>query len=130
MAPGRIRAQDENDKASSRVGSAGYCFWRPQYFWKPLSQQPVFMQRDCRKPQLVTQVDIEPRSRLLLQTAMQVFCSPLHRMGAATAASMQSRPSPITSAVIRESMASFMRLSISHCRLILFGNTAIKLLLR
>ena len=49
------------------------------------------MQSDCRKPQLVTQVEIELRSRLLLQAAMQVFCSPLHRIGAAAAASIQSK---------------------------------------
>lgn len=111
-------------------GSADYCFKRPQYFWTPLSQQPVFMQSDCRKPQLVTQVEIEPRSRLLLQTAMQVFCSPLHRMGAATAASMQSTPRPINPAAMSESMTSFMRLSISHCTLILFDNCARTLILR
>jgi hypothetical protein len=111
-------------------GSADYCFKRPQYFWTPLSQQPVFMQSDCRKPQLVTQVEIEPRSGLLLQTAMQVFCSPLHRMGAANAASMQSRPRPINAAATSESMTGFMRMSISHCTLILFDNCARTLILR
>jgi hypothetical protein len=68
-----------------RKGGEDYCFKRPQYFWKPLSQQPVFMHRDRRKPQFVTQVDSDPRSGLLLQFAIQVFCSPLHRIGAANA---------------------------------------------
>jgi hypothetical protein len=54
----------------------------PQYLCRPLSQQPVFMHADWRRPQLVRQFDTDARSRLLLQVAMQVFCSPLHRIGA------------------------------------------------
>jgi len=41
------------------------------------------MHIDWRAPQLVTQIAIVARSGLLLQFAIQVFCSPLHRMGAA-----------------------------------------------
>jgi len=40
------------------------------------------MHADWRTPQLVTQVDIDERSRLFLQAAIQVFSSPLQRIGA------------------------------------------------
>jgi len=63
-----------------------YCFKRPQYFWMPLSQQPFFMHADWRTPQLVMQIDSVERSGFFLQLLMQMVCSPLHRMGAATAA--------------------------------------------
>ena len=95
-----------------------------------MSQQPVFMQSDWRKPQLVRQVDIEPRSRLLLQAARQVFCSPLHRMGAATATSMQRRQKPNMTAPKRESMSGFMLLPIAQGSLLAFDNQAVSLILR
>src|SRR5689334_11258353 len=72
----------------------GYCFKRPQYFCKPLPQQPVLMHIDWRAPQLVTQIGIVERSGLLLQFAMQIFCSPLQRMGAAAAIWCQNGTRP------------------------------------
>ena len=49
------------------------------------------MQADWRNPQLVTQADIEERSRLFLQAAMHVFSSPLQRIGAEKAGAFESR---------------------------------------
>jgi len=49
------------------------------------------MQVDCRAPQFVTQIDRNVRSGFFLQFAMHVFCSPLHRIGAADAVCGQSR---------------------------------------
>jgi hypothetical protein len=49
------------------------------------------MHADRRSPQLVTQVDIDERSRLFLQAAMQVFSSPLQRIGAENAGTAESR---------------------------------------
>jgi hypothetical protein len=43
------------------------------------------MQYDWRAPQAVTQAGIADRSGFLLQLAMQIFCSPLQRMGTANA---------------------------------------------
>jgi hypothetical protein len=40
---------------------------------------------------LVTQTDVEERSRLFLQAAMHVFSSPLHRIGAEKADAPESR---------------------------------------
>ena len=77
-----------------------YCLRRPQYRCGPLSQQPVFMQAERRTPQLVTHVDMDARLGLLLQLAMQVFSSPLHRIGAAVAASGQNRAAPRRMAAI------------------------------
>jgi len=99
---------------SGRGEGAPYCFNKPQYFWKPLSQQPVFMHSDWRKPQLVRQIDIELRSAALLQFAMQIFCSPLHRIGAANAAWEKNMASPNKVATRRESKSAFMPASITH----------------
>jgi hypothetical protein len=49
------------------------------------------MHDDWRSPQLVTQVDIDERSRLFLQAAMQSFSSPLQRIGAENACTIESR---------------------------------------
>jgi len=62
------------------------------------------MHADRRSPQLVTQVDIDERSRLFLQAAMQVFSSPLQRIGAENAGMGESRATATeiaTSAAIR-----------------------------
>lgn len=80
---------------------------RPQYRWGPLFQQPVFMQAELRKPQLVRHVGIDDRSRLFLQAAMHVFSSPLHRIGAAPAGRAQKRAIPTMKAAnIRRAMRS------------------------
>jgi hypothetical protein len=68
-----------------------YCLRSPQYLCGPLSQQPDFMQADWRSPQLVRQVDIDERSRLFLQAAIQIFSSPLQRIGAEKAGASGSR---------------------------------------
>jgi hypothetical protein len=68
-----------------------YCLRSPQYLCGPLSQQPDFIQADWRNPQLVTQVDSDERSRLFLQAAMQIFSSPLQRIGAEKAGAAASR---------------------------------------
>jgi hypothetical protein len=62
------------------------------------------MHADRRSPQLVTQVDIDERSRLFLQAAMQVFSSPLQRIGAENAGMAECRATATeiaTSAAIR-----------------------------
>jgi len=62
------------------------------------------MHADRRSPQLVTQVDIDERSRLFLQAAMQVFSSPLQRIGAENAGMAKGRATATeiaTSAAIR-----------------------------
>jgi hypothetical protein len=43
------------------------------------------MQIDWRAPQFVTHIDRNERSGFFLQFAMQMFCSPLHRIGTASA---------------------------------------------
>lgn len=93
-----------------------YCFKTPQYFWMPLSQQPVFMHTDWRRPQLVMQTESVDRSGFFLQLVMQAVCSPLHRMGAATTAGGKSRTraartaevATIIRAAARESTGRFM----------------------
>ena len=72
-----------------------YCFKRPQYFWAPVSQQPVFLHNDWRAPQLVTQIDNIERSGFFWQATIQRFCSPLHRIGTARTDWEQSRARPI-----------------------------------
>jgi len=49
------------------------------------------MHADWRIPQLVTQVDIDERSRLFLHAATHVFSSPLQRIGAEKAGAAESR---------------------------------------
>jgi hypothetical protein len=49
------------------------------------------MHADWRSPQLVRHVDIDERSRLFLQAAMQVFSSPLQRIGAEKTGAAESR---------------------------------------
>jgi hypothetical protein len=71
-----------------------YCFKRPQYFWVPLSQQPVFLHIALRTPQLVTQIDMVDLSGFFLQLLMQMLSSPLHRMGAARTVWAQSNAIP------------------------------------
>jgi len=56
------------------------------------------MQVDCRAPQFVTQIDRNVRSGFFLQFAMHVFCSPLHRIGAAGAVCGQSKLSAVAAA--------------------------------
>jgi hypothetical protein len=56
------------------------------------------MQVACRAPQLVMQTEIEGRLGILLQLAIQTFCSPLHFIGWASAAGEQSSHSPATAA--------------------------------
>ena len=50
-----------------------------------------FHAADWRSPQLVRQVDIDDRSRLFLQAAIQIFSSPLQRIGAEKAGAAESR---------------------------------------
>jgi hypothetical protein len=89
---------------------ADYCLSRPQYLCGPLSQHPDFMHADWRSPQLVTQVDIDERSRLFLQAAMQIFSSPLQRIGAENAGTVESRATateiPTGIAILRRKRAS------------------------
>jgi len=62
------------------------------------------MHADWRSPQLVRQVDIDDRSRLFLQAAIQIFSSPLQRIGAEKAGAVESRAQTAettTSAAIR-----------------------------
>jgi len=66
------------------------------------------MQSDWRAPQLVKQVGIEERSRLLLQFVMQIFCSPLHRMGAAGAIRQSNRPNKTAAAAMSLRCANMM----------------------
>jgi len=47
----------EGTDATSAKKVRGYCFSKPQYFWAPLSQQPVFMHIDWRAPQFVMQIE-------------------------------------------------------------------------
>jgi hypothetical protein len=80
-----------------------YCLRSPQYLCGPLSQQPDFMHADWRRPQLVRQVDSEDRLRLFLQAAIQIFSSPLQRIGAEKAGAVESRAQAVkitTSAAI------------------------------
>jgi hypothetical protein len=49
------------------------------------------MHADWRSPQLVRQVDIDDRSRLFLQAAIQTFSSPLQRIGAEKAGAVETR---------------------------------------
>ena len=70
-----------------------YCLRSPQYLCGPLSQQPDFMHADWRSPQLVRQVDIDDRLRLFLHAAIQIFSSPLQRIGAEKAGAAESRAS-------------------------------------
>ena len=72
-------------KIAASATGGGYCFCRPQYFWTPLSQQPVLIHIDWRAPQFVTHIERNERSGFFLQFAMQVFCSLLHRIGTANA---------------------------------------------
>jgi hypothetical protein len=72
-------------------GGPFYCLRSPQYFCGPLFQQPDFMHADWRSPQLVRQVDIDDRLRLFLQAAIQIFSSPLQRIGAEKAGALESR---------------------------------------
>jgi hypothetical protein len=69
-----------------------YCLRSPQYLCGPLSQQPDFM-ADWRSPQLVRQVNIDDRLRLFLHAAIQIFSSPLQRIGAEKAGAAESRAS-------------------------------------
>jgi len=63
------------------------------------------MQAELRKPQLVTHVDIDDRSRLFLQAAMHVFSSPLQRIGAAPEGRAHKRAIPTRKAAdIRRAM--------------------------
>jgi hypothetical protein len=66
------------------------------------------MHADWRSPQLVRQVDIDDRSRLFLQAAMQTFSSPLQRIGAekAGAAERRARAAEIAIAAPQRSRAS------------------------
>jgi hypothetical protein len=68
------------------------------------------MHADCRSPQLVRQVDIDERSRLFLQAAMQTFSSPLQRIGAEKAGAAESRAkvaeTAIAAAILSMSRAS------------------------
>jgi hypothetical protein len=70
-------------------GGLFYCLRSPQYFCGPLFQQPDFMHADWRSPQLVRQVDIDDRLRLFLQAAIQIFSSPLQRIGAEKAGAVE-----------------------------------------
>ncbi len=72
-------------------GGPFYCLRSPQYFCGPLFQQPDFMHADWRSPQLVRQVDIDDRLRLFLHAAIQIFSSPLQRIGADKAGAVESR---------------------------------------
>jgi hypothetical protein len=72
-------------------GEPFYCLRSPQYLCGPLFQQPDFMHADWRSPQLVRQVEIDDRLRLFLQAAIQIFSSPLQRIGAAKAGVLVSR---------------------------------------
>ena len=93
-----------------------YCFKRPQYFCMPLSQQPVFMHTDWRRPQLVMQIESVDRSGFFLQPVTHAVCSPLHRMGAAATAGGKSRArvartaevATIKRAAARESTGQFI----------------------
>jgi hypothetical protein len=49
------------------------------------------MHADWRSPQLVRQVDIDDRLRLFLHAAIQIFSSPLQRIGAEKAGALESR---------------------------------------
>src|SRR5262249_9081348 len=64
------------------------------------------MQIDWRTPQLVTQMDKTDLSGFFLQLVMHRFCSPLHRIGVATAVWEPSRASraasPITILCLKE----------------------------
>ena len=66
------------------------------------------MQADWRSPQLVRQVDIDERSTLFLQAAIQTFSSPLQRIGAETAGAAESRATEIatSAAILRRKHAS------------------------
>jgi hypothetical protein len=66
------------------------------------------MHADWRTPQLVTQGPIDERSRLFLQAAMQVFSSPLHRIGAEKAGAAESR------VIVTESVTSAAMLRRHH----------------
>jgi hypothetical protein len=78
------------------AGSPGcHCFKSPQYFWAPLSQQPVFRHIDWRMPQLVMQIDSVERSGFFLQLLIQMVSSPLQRMGAASVLWEKSRVIPM-----------------------------------
>jgi hypothetical protein len=79
------------------------------------------MHADWRSPQLVRQLDIDDRSRLFLQAAMQTFSSPLQRIGAESADAVESRATaaeiPTTATILRrrgtssESIHRVMKLS-------------------
>jgi hypothetical protein len=64
------------------------------------------MHADWRRPQLVRQVDIEFLLKVFLQAAIQIFSSPLQRIGAENAGAGESR---VQEAEITTSAASLHR---------------------
>jgi hypothetical protein len=91
-----------------------YCFIRPQYLLGPLSQQPVRMQICRLARQISRQFETVARANLT-QLLLQVFSSPVQRIGSASAVCAPNRINPAASADVILVFIRFPNAPLRHC---------------